>query len=151
MLVPSKTVQKCAVKTEKSTSIHLNSKKICSLLVFRLAEMVPWYWYLQIYQQFLWVPMWVLGFYWTKEEGRSHIFLVISAFYELFLTVGWCPEGDSNSHASWHYHLKIACLPIPPSGHRCLSIKRGRVGKLFFCRFSTPAPSISPCAVRMTP
>ena len=37
--------------------------------------MVPWYWYLQIYQQFLWVSTWGLGFYWTKEEGRNHIFL----------------------------------------------------------------------------
>ena len=62
-------------KPEKSTSIHLNSKKICSLLVFRRAEMASWYWYLRIYQRFLWVSTWVLGFWWTKREDRNHVFL----------------------------------------------------------------------------
>ena len=27
----------------------------------------------------------------------------------------WCAEGDSNSHGSPRYHLKIVCLPVPPS------------------------------------
>lgn len=62
-------------KPEKYTSIHLNSKKICSLLVFRRAEMASWYWYLRIYQRFLWVSTWVLGFWWTKREDRNHVFL----------------------------------------------------------------------------
>ena len=29
----------------------------------------------------------------------------------------WCPEQDSNLHASRHTHLKRARLPIPPPGH----------------------------------
>ena len=76
--------------------------------------------------------------------AETTFFLVISAFYEPFWTVGWCPEGDSNSHASWHYHLKIACLPIPPSGHRCLSIKKKARWQALFCRFSASMPSPSP-------
>lgn len=28
----------------------------------------------------------------------------------------WCPEGDSNSHTRKYHHLKVARLPIPPSG-----------------------------------
>ena len=55
--------------------MHLNSKKIFSVLVFRRAEMALWYWYLRIYQRFFGVSTWVLGFYWTKREGRNHIFL----------------------------------------------------------------------------
>ena len=31
-----------------------------------------------------------------------------------FLT--WCPKGDSNPHDLNHHHLKVARLPIPPSG-----------------------------------
>ena len=62
-------------KPEKSTSIYLNSKKIFSVLIFRRAEMALWYWYLRIYQRFLGVSTWVLGFYWTKREDRNHIFL----------------------------------------------------------------------------
>ena len=30
-----------------------------------------------------------------------------------------CPEGDSNSHAIKHTHLKRACLPISASGRIC--------------------------------
>ena len=31
----------------------------------------------------------------------------------------WCPEQDSNLHAlNEHYPLKVACLPIPPSGRK---------------------------------
>lgn len=26
----------------------------------------------------------------------------------------WCGRGDLNPHARKHYHLKVACLPIPP-------------------------------------
>ena len=72
---PPKQSRSVRRKPEKSTSIHLNSKKIYSLLVFRRAEMASWYWYLRIYQRFLWVSTWVLGFYWTKREGRNHGFL----------------------------------------------------------------------------
>ena len=32
------------------------------------------------------------------------------------VAVFWCPRPDSNRHASRHYPLKIACLPIPPLG-----------------------------------
>ena len=35
----------------------------------------------------------------------------ISSFFS------WCPEQDSNLHASRHTHLKRARLPIPPPGH----------------------------------
>ena len=26
----------------------------------------------------------------------------------------WCAEQDLNLHTFRHYHLKVACLPIPP-------------------------------------
>ena len=29
----------------------------------------------------------------------------------------WCPEEDSNLHASRRQYLKLVRLPIPPSGH----------------------------------
>ena len=29
----------------------------------------------------------------------------------------WYPRRDLNPHAVKHYHLKVACLPIPPPGH----------------------------------
>ena len=29
----------------------------------------------------------------------------------------WYPRRDLNPHAVTHYHLKVACLPIPPPGH----------------------------------
>lgn len=32
-----------------------------------------------------------------------------------------CGRGDLNSHGSPHYHLKVACLPIPPRPLGCLS------------------------------
>src|SRR5690606_20704572 len=28
----------------------------------------------------------------------------------------WYPRPDSNRHSLRHYHLKVACLPIPPLG-----------------------------------
>ena len=31
-----------------------------------------------------------------------------------FLVKSWCGRGDLNPHARRHYHLKVACLPIPP-------------------------------------
>lgn len=39
-------------------------------------------------------------------------------------TVGFgdfhCSKGDSNPHTLRHYHLKVACLPIPPSERVCM-------------------------------
>ena len=29
----------------------------------------------------------------------------------------WYPRRDLNPYAVTHYHLKVACLPIPPPGH----------------------------------
>ena len=91
---PPKQSRSVRRKPEKSTSIHLNSKKICKLLVFRRAEMASWYWYLRIYQRFLWVSTWVLGFTGQKEKAETTFFLVISAFYGLFWTSCWCRRGD---------------------------------------------------------
>ncbi len=31
----------------------------------------------------------------------------------------WCGRGDLNPHARRHYHLKVACLPIPPPPQLC--------------------------------
>lgn len=31
-----------------------------------------------------------------------------------------CSKGDSNPHTLRHYHLKVACLPIPPSEQVCM-------------------------------
>ncbi len=61
--------------------------------------MASWYWYLQIYQRFLRVSTWVLGFWWTKEKAEITFFLVISAFYGLFWTfIG--AEGESRTPTS---------------------------------------------------
>ena len=90
---PPKQSRSVRRKPEKYTSIHLNSKKICSLLVFRRAEMASWYWYLRIYQRFLWVSMWVLGFYWTKREGRNHVFLSDSGLLWTILDFLLVPKG----------------------------------------------------------
>ena len=30
----------------------------------------------------------------------------------------WCRGRESNPHGGCHYHLKIACLPIPPPRHK---------------------------------
>ena len=79
---------------EKYTSIHLNSKKICNALVFRRAEMASWYWYLRIYQRFLWVSTWVLGFWWTKREGRNHVFLSDFGFLWTILDFLLVRRGD---------------------------------------------------------
>lgn len=32
----------------------------------------------------------------------------------------FCSKGDSNPHTLRHYHLKVACLPIPPSERVCM-------------------------------
>lgn len=32
----------------------------------------------------------------------------------------YCSKGDSNPHTLRHYHLKVACLPIPPSERVCM-------------------------------
>ncbi len=104
-------------KPEKYTSIHLNSKKICNALVFRRAEMASWYWYLRIYQRFLRVSTWVLGFWWTKREGRNHVFLSDFGLLWTILDFLWCRGRDSNPHSNCHYPLKIACLPVPPPRH----------------------------------
>lgn len=46
-----------------------------------------------------------------------------------------CPEGDSNSHARRRRYLKPVRLPIPPSGHLCISAERGiRTHTLPSCR-----------------
>ena len=36
----------------------------------------------------------------------------------------WCPEQDSNLHASRHTHLKRARLPIPPPGQKVSNISK---------------------------
>ena len=51
------------------------------------------------------------------------------------LMFNWCPGGDSNSHAIRRYHLKIVCLPIPPPGHSCFSIKKDGLWQAFFSVF----------------
>ena len=51
------------------------------------------------------------------------------------LLADWCPGGDSNSHAIRRYHLKIVCLPIPPPGHSCSSIKNAGLWQVFFHHF----------------
>ncbi len=41
-------------------------------------------------------------------------------FAGLLQTLRWCPRPDLNRHGLRHYPLKIACLPIPPLGHKLL-------------------------------
>jgi len=65
--------------------------------------------------------------HWLKKKSES-----IAFGSHFFL---WCPEGDSNSHAIQRYHLKIVCLPIPPSGHRCSSIEKAELWQVFFNMF----------------
>lgn len=48
-----------------------------------------------------------------KDTKKAEI-LLISAFLRSFRTFDLCGRGDLNSHGSPHYHLKVACLPIPP-------------------------------------
>ena len=45
----------------------------------------------------------------------------------------WCPEQDSNLHAvNRHYPLKVACLPISPSGLKYLCAAEIEVQSLNF-------------------
>ena len=53
-------------------------------------------------------------------------------------SVQWCPEQDSNLHAvNRHYPLKVACLPISPSGLDYVSMLQR--GKLLFWIQRKPA------------
>jgi hypothetical protein len=51
----------------------------------------------------------------TKKPGEPG-FLSVFRQLELSEAGNWCPEEDSNLHASRHTDLNRARLPIPPSG-----------------------------------
>lgn len=51
----------------------------------------------------------------TKKPGEPG-FLNVFRQLKLSKTGNWCPEEDSNLHASRHTDLNRARLPIPPSG-----------------------------------
>jgi len=46
-----------------------------------------------------------------------------------------CGEPDLNRHSSRHQHLKLACLPIPPSPHIAKSNKIILAEILFRCQY----------------
>ena len=52
----------------------------------------------------------------TRDPNLGKVMLYQLSYFRNPLT--WCPEQDSNLHASRHTHLKRARLPIPPPGHR---------------------------------
>ena len=49
----------------------------------------------------------------------SYVFIEINKKKDCNLAVLKCGEPDLNRHSLRHQHLKLACLPIPPSPH-CL-------------------------------
>ena len=54
-------------------------------------------------------------------------------FKPLRIYSDWCPEQDSNLHAvNRHYPLKVACLPISPSGLKYLCAAEIEVQSLNF-------------------
>ena len=54
----------------------------------------------------------------TRDPNLGKVMLYQLSYFRKPLT--WCPEQDSNLHASRHTHLKRARLPIPPPGQRLL-------------------------------
>jgi hypothetical protein len=53
---------------------------------------------------------------------------------ERWISRRWCPRRDSNSHDFRHYHLKVACLPIPPRGQRVRARSLASVSGFVACR-----------------
>lgn len=45
----------------------------------------------------------------------------------------WCRGRDSNPHRNSHYHLKIACLPIPPPRREKRYMQNRGGWQAFFC------------------
>lgn len=64
----------------------------------------------------------------------------------------WCRGRDSNPHRNSHYHLKIACLPIPPPRREKRYMQNRGGWQAFFCdsvkffRLSAWGPGLFPCA-----
>ena len=47
----------------------------------------------------------------------------------------WCRGRESNPHGGCHYHLKIACLPIPPPRHKWSDTENRVAWQELFCIF----------------
>ena len=45
----------------------------------------------------------------------------------------WCRGRESNPHGGCHYHLKIACLPIPPPRHKWSDTENRVAWQELFC------------------
>ena len=45
----------------------------------------------------------------------------------------WCRGRESNPHGGCHYHLKIACLPIPPPRHKWSDTENRVAWQDLFC------------------
>lgn len=74
----------------------------------------------------------------------------------LYRTSIWCRGRDSNPHRNSHYHLKIACLPIPPPRREKRYMQNRGGWQAFFCdsvkffRLSAWGPGLFPVrALRM--
>ena len=69
-----------------------------------------------------------------------------------YRTSMWCRGRDSNPHRNSHYHLKIACLPIPPPRREKRYMQNRGGWQAFFCdsvkffRLSAWGPGLFPCA-----
>lgn len=68
----------------------------------------------------------------------------------------WCRGRESNPHGGCHYHLKIACLPIPPPRREKRYMQNRGGWQAFFCdsvkffRLSAGVPAFFPLrALRM--
>ena len=55
------------------------------------------------------VPLKTAGHF-LRLSGKHHKTPIV----QLRLSSRWCGWRDSNSHTSRHWHLKPACLPVPP-------------------------------------
>ena len=58
----------------------------------------------------------------TRDPNLGKVMLYQLSYFRKPLI--WCPEQDSNLHASRHTHLKRARLPIPPPGPFFSTLKK---------------------------
>ena len=83
-----------------------------------------------------------------KSKARQGV-VNLNGFYRTSI---WCRGRDSNPHRNSHYHLKIACLPIPPPRREKRYMQNRGGWQAFFCdsvkffRLSAWGPGLCPCA-----
>lgn len=88
----------------------------------------------------------------TCKQHKSKARQGIVNLNGLYRTSMWCRGRDSNPHRNSHYHLKIACLPIPPPRREKRYMQNRGGWQAFFCdsvkffRLSAWGPGLFPCA-----